>query len=144
MFKDLYDYTHHCNMQIIDIVLQNGALVPDDALKLLHHTLNAQHIWNARILGAPAAYGVWERHPTENLEEIATKNLQTTMHILENIALDKEISYSNSAGMAFTNNVSDILFHVVNHSTYHRGQIISLIKRAGIPPISTDYIFYKR
>ena len=37
-----------------------------------------------------------------------------------------------------------MLFHFVNHSTYHRGQIASNLKEHGIEPLVTDYIFYKR
>ena len=35
-----------------------------------------------------------------------------------------------------------VLRHVVNHSTYHRGQVASKLKRLGIEPPATDYIFW--
>ncbi len=46
--------------------------------------------------------------------------------------------------MAFTNVIQDVLFHFINHSTYHRGQIAIQMKEAGLEPIATDYIFFKR
>jgi uncharacterized damage-inducible protein DinB len=35
-----------------------------------------------------------------------------------------------------------ILRHVVNHETYHRGQISSMIKRLGAKPIATDFVLW--
>jgi uncharacterized damage-inducible protein DinB len=34
--------------------------------------------------------------------------------------------------------------HVVNHSTYHRGQIAAFIRQFGIKPPQTDYIAFAR
>lgn len=44
----------------------------------------------------------------------------------------------------FTNTIGDILFHIVNHSTYHRGQIASDFRESDIEPLNTDYIMFKR
>jgi uncharacterized damage-inducible protein DinB len=32
--------------------------------------------------------------------------------------------------------------HVVNHGTYHRGNITTMLRQLGHPGVSTDYIFY--
>jgi uncharacterized damage-inducible protein DinB len=37
-----------------------------------------------------------------------------------------------------------MLFHIVNHSTNHRGQIAVDFKSNGITPLGLDYIHYKR
>ncbi len=37
-----------------------------------------------------------------------------------------------------------ILRHIVNHSTYHRGQVSSKLKRFGIQQAETDFIFWAR
>ena len=58
--------------------------------------------------------------------------------------ITKKIIYKNSKGIEFSNTVQDVIFHVINHSTYHRAQIASDLKANGIEPINTDYIFYKR
>ncbi|WP_209331385.1 DinB family protein [Lunatimonas salinarum] len=34
--------------------------------------------------------------------------------------------------------------HIVNHSTYHRGQIATLFRESGLQPVVTDYIMLKR
>jgi uncharacterized damage-inducible protein DinB len=39
--------------------------------------------------------------------------------------------------------VSDIILHVCNHATYHRGQLITMGRQIGLPnPPRTDYIYY--
>jgi uncharacterized damage-inducible protein DinB len=35
-----------------------------------------------------------------------------------------------------------VLRHIVNHSTYHRGQVASKLKRLGVEPPATDFIFW--
>jgi uncharacterized damage-inducible protein DinB len=35
-----------------------------------------------------------------------------------------------------------VLRHVVNHSTYHRGQVASKLKRFGVEQPLTDFVFW--
>jgi uncharacterized damage-inducible protein DinB len=35
-----------------------------------------------------------------------------------------------------------VLRHVVNHSTYHRGQVAAKLRRLGVEPAATDFIFW--
>ncbi len=37
-----------------------------------------------------------------------------------------------------------VLRHVVNHATYHRGQVASKLKRLGVEPPMTDLVFWAR
>jgi uncharacterized damage-inducible protein DinB len=34
--------------------------------------------------------------------------------------------------------------HVVNHSSYHRGQVTTLLRQLGAKPVATDLITYYR
>ncbi len=106
--------------------------------------LNAHHVWNARIQNQQEKYKIWEEHPTEQLDSIDLKNYEDSLKILESKSLYSLIDYKTSKGLAFQNIIKDILFHIVNHSTYHRGQVIARIREAGFEPVSTDYIFFKR
>ncbi|WP_066070355.1 DinB family protein [Neobacillus soli] len=38
--------------------------------------------------------------------------------------------------------LSELVQHVVNHGTYHRGNITAMLRQLGYPGPSTDYIFY--
>ncbi|MCL6571174.1 MAG: DinB family protein [Bacillus sp. (in: Bacteria)] len=38
--------------------------------------------------------------------------------------------------------LSELVQHVVNHGTYHRGNITAMLRQLGYPGPSTDFIFY--
>ncbi|HKC68321.1 MAG TPA: DinB family protein [Bacteroidia bacterium] len=143
-FVELFEYSHTYNTAVIDMVLTHGTKTPDKCLKLLNHTISAHHIWNHRILGKPQLFGVWDMHETSTLKKLDKQNYVNTLQILNSVDLTDVINYTNSQGQAFSNTVKDILFHVINHGTYHRGQIASQFKQHGIEPLISDYIFYKR
>jgi len=140
---DLFEYTYHFNVEMIKVISENRELVDDKIISLINHTLNAQQIWNARILGE-ITFEVWQINPFESLEEINHGSFLKSIDIIRNFDLDKRVEYQNSRGTKFENSIFEMLFHAVNHSTYHRGQINSLLKQNGITPVLTDYIFYKR
>lgn len=142
--QQLFDYNFYCNKKLI---AQCGSQdkIPENCTRLFSHILNAHHIWNQRILGVPTAYTVWQEHPFENWEDIHYDNQRTSFEIITNANdLNKRVEYENSQGRTFANDLQDILFHIVNHSTHHRGQILMDFRNSGIIPESLDYIFYKR
>jgi uncharacterized damage-inducible protein DinB len=53
-------------------------------------------------------------------------------------------SYKDLKGKAHKTPVGDILVHVMNHGTYHRGQIATCLRERGVDPARTDYIVYSR
>jgi uncharacterized damage-inducible protein DinB len=38
--------------------------------------------------------------------------------------------------------IYETLLHIVNHGTYHRGQIVTMLRQMGAEPIPTDFIRY--
>lgn len=140
---DLFEYTYHFNQEMIKIISENISKIDEKTISLINHTLNAQQIWNSRVLGEKS-FEVWQMNPFENLQEINHLNFQKSIQIVESSDFDKKIEYQNSKGTKFENTIFEMLFQAINHSTYHRGQINSLLKQNGIAPILTDYIFYKR
>jgi len=143
-FKELFEYNHHFNQQLATVFDEQHLQTSEKSLKLFNHVLNAHHIWNSRIRKAQNIFGVWDIHPVGDLKGIDHTNLINSIHILEESDLGQSINYINSRGDAYTNSIRDTLFHVINHSTYHRGQIAMEYKQQGIEPLVTDYIFYKR
>ncbi|MEM8758120.1 MAG: DinB family protein [Planctomycetota bacterium] len=61
---------------------------------------------------------------------------------LTDAELSRVASYQNTAGRPHSTRVSDIVTHVFNHATYHRGQVAMLVGRAGGEPAVTDFIFF--
>jgi uncharacterized damage-inducible protein DinB len=140
---DLFEYTYHFNKEMIKVISENLEKVDEKTISLINHTLNAQQVWNSRVL-TEKSFEVWQINPFETLEEINHQNFEKSIQVIENSDLDQIIEYQNSRGTKFENSIFEILFQAINHSTYHRGQINSLLKQNGIEPVLTDYIFYKR
>jgi uncharacterized damage-inducible protein DinB len=143
-FETLFEYNLHCNQQCSEHIIPFDSEIPQKTLKVFNHMLNAHQIWNSRVKGIPQAYHVWQWHDKKDWKHIDKTNFTATMHILDQYDLNESVSYTNSKGQFYTNNIKYILFHIINHSTYHRGQIASDLKAAGITPIPTDFIIYKR
>lgn len=140
---DLFEYTFHFNKKMIAVISENISGVDEKIIGLINHTLNAQQVWNSRISGE-ASFEVWQINPFETLQDINQLNFKKSIGIVTDFDLDQKITYQNSRGTEFENTVFEMLFQAINHSTYHRGQINSLLKQHRIEPLLTDYIFYKR
>lgn len=120
-------------------------IVPEKSALLFSHILNAHDIWNARIIGNPANYQVFQLHLIRDWADIHYENQRSSFEIITNADnFEKRIDYENSQGRLFTNTLQDMLFHIINHSTYHRGQIASDFRNNSIDPLILDYTFYKR
>jgi len=54
-------------------------------------------------------------------------------------------AYHNSKKEYFKQPVWEMVLHVFNHGTYHRGQLVTLLRQSGVTKIpSTDYIQWTR
>lgn len=144
LFHQLFDYNFYCNRKLIE---QAVALkkFPEKSQGLFSHILNTHHIWNKRVLDEDWEYGVWQVHDIENWEDIHYENQRTTFEIITNTDnFAKRIDYKTTEGRIFANELKDVLFHIINHSTHHRGQIAADFRKNKIVPEQLDYIFYKR
>lgn len=83
-------------------------------------------------------------HPNQICKHIDRINYEHSLLILGDSDLDKTIHYTNTREQVFNNSIRDILFHIINHSTYHRGQIATEFRQNGLDPLVTDFIVYKR
>ncbi len=143
-FNQLFDYNFYCNKKWIEECNRLDS-VPEKSKELFSHILNAHHIWNTRILGRPSELKVWQLHDIKDWGDIHYENQRSSFEIITNADdFEKRIDYENSEGRLFINNLQDILFHIINHSTHHRGQIASDFRNNNLEPLPLDYIHYKR
>lgn len=57
----------------------------------------------------------------------------------------QDFQYKNSRGDEFVQPLYEVLSHVFNHSTYHRGQLVTMLRGLGVDAIpATDFIVYSR
>lgn len=60
-------------------------------------------------------------------------------------AINSKLIYKNLKGEEFFQPVSEIVQHVFNHSTYHRGQLITMLRALQVDKLpSTDFIAFTR
>lgn len=142
-FSDIFAYHHHFNQELADIFSKNSYRISDRTIPLFSHMINAHQIWNSRILQTHSL-GVNDIHTLEKCKNLDDLNIKETLKILEDFDLNTKISYQNTRKQPFENSILEILYHVANHFSHHKGQLISDLRENGIEPPITDYIFYKR
>jgi uncharacterized damage-inducible protein DinB len=156
-FLELFDYNAWANRTIFDA----AAALPDEQyfrdLKssyggvhgTLCHIVWAEQLWLHRWLGRPnpaVAQGTdlrtldgvrsrWERVEGERATFLAAM----TPARLEETRLVKP-----SSGGEYVHSFRQMFRHFINHSSYHRGQIVTFLRQLDQTPPSTDLILYYR
>ncbi|MEL0657752.1 DinB family protein [Psychromonas arctica] len=62
-------------------------------------------------------------------------------NLLTDEALLQPINYQNSKGVTANKTLFNLLMHLFNHQTHHRGQITTLLSQSGIDIGITDLVF---
>ena len=141
----LFEYEKWANAKILDALSQLQE-TDEKSLDILAHMLLVQMVWYSRIAGITDP-PVWAKKTLEQCKEMYTVNnkiLSPFMAQLTDDSLRKDIEYKNTKGQKFTNTSAQILSHMFNHSTYHRGQIVERLK-SKIPQMPvTDLIAFMR
>lgn len=144
LLNELYDYNFFCNKTIITFAKETGEL-PEKSRELFNHILNVHHRWNALLAKTEPRLELAQDNPIDTWADIHYDNQRTSFEIITNADdFELRIDFEDSDGRLFTNSMQDILFHIVNHSTHHRGQMMMNFRDHGIEPLMLDYIFYKR
>jgi uncharacterized damage-inducible protein DinB len=151
-------YNVWSNTKLIETSLLLPETIQQQLVKSSFATLTQtwQHIWDAES-------GWWQRlqlaehtiFPSSikphSLAEISPALLHQSKLIEEWVKQSNELqlqhvsAYQNTKKEQFKQPVWQILLHVFNHGTYHRGQVVTILRELGvgkIPP--TDFIFWAR
>jgi len=118
--------------------------------KTLYHIWDAQVIWLSRLQGLsptgwPSAdygddFSGFDLYFIRQSEDFAS-----FIGSRPDPFFDDMCYYRNLNGDELHTRNADIVMHCMNHSTYHRGQIITYLRQAGYTTMPhTDYIFYLR
>jgi uncharacterized damage-inducible protein DinB len=115
------------------------------AMTLLPHNQLSRSIWLARLEGRPYEvpkewFPAWSLEQARLAEEEQNREWEEFLGRLSDQDLPKPVSYTSSEGKPYVRMVDDILTHVFNHSTYHRGQVARLVTESGGKRASTDFI----
>lgn len=121
-------------------------LMPPEAKRLLDHIVGAEILWLARIDGSAgeAAWPEYDSLSAGDALRTAHERWSALLSTGRSVDLESEVRYTNSKGEAFRSTIEEIMMHVVTHSAYHRGQIASRLRAAGLTPPYTDFIHAAR
>jgi uncharacterized damage-inducible protein DinB len=144
-FLKLYQYNAWANKRVIGALIRQQ-VSDEKILSLLGHVVAAQFLWLHRIKGLPAPdVKLWGSYSLDQLVTMAETAGKQWLEFVESTDnFDREMTYRNYVNEPYTNNVENIMIHLVNHSSYHRAQIAMLLRQKGFEPINTDFITYDR
>lgn len=113
------------------------------------HLVSAQWVWLSRWKGGPPV-GLWkpEEYPTyaglrAKREDVA-RDRAAFLADQSDATLAAEVKYTTTDGKSWSNPLGELFLHMVNHSTYHRGQLSAFLRNVGAKPPSTDFIVWIR
>lgn len=115
----------------------------------LAHILASHEMWLSRWQGKPSPTTIdTDGGPSLAKAKQFWNEMQQKLTVflsgLTEADLAKLISYTNTRGESYSTPLVQMMQHLVNHATYHRGQIVTMLRQLGVKPVNTDMIFYFR
>lgn len=114
------------------------------------------HLWNAESIW-------WQRVRLEEPVKAPAENFrgglrEAAAHLIKQstqwkawtekasaVSLDHVFEYRNSKKEMYKQPVYEALLHLFNHQSYHRGQIVTMLRQSGVKDIpATDFIVFSR
>ena len=153
--RQLYDYNRWADRRILAMA---SRLTNEDFIRSMgnsfssvrdtfSHILGAEWIWLERWQGrSPKTLLDGASFPTvQSLEsrwETVERDQAQFIEALTSQRLVEELPYLNQGGQRYSYPLWQQMVHVVNHSSYHRGQITTLLRQLGAEAASTDLLVY--
>ncbi|MEO6720352.1 MAG: DinB family protein [Ferruginibacter sp.] len=151
-------YNVWANQKIFDIARQlseeqiNQEIISSfpSVYKTLLHMLDAENIWWQRMKLEEHIERVSDTFtaPYAELEKRVLQQSKLWEDWVKNaneFQLQHVFAYQNSKREQFKQAMKEVLLHIFNHGTYHRGQLITMFRQLGVEKIpATDFIVYTR
>lgn len=153
----LLEYTEWANRRVVRMA---ATLTVDDFRRdlgsshggvrgTLAHMLGAEWIWLERWKGVSPTHGVDEGEFADIIAlrtrwKAIEQHRRSWFENLDEGAVSKVIKYQNLKGKPFKAPLWQLLQHVCNHSTYHRGQVVTLLRQLGAKVVGTDLVLFDR
>jgi len=158
LLKQYAAYNIWASQRILDVILglaeeKQLAEVPS-SFKSLYTTV--LHMWDAESIW-------WQRMKMHERLMIPSENFKGSMQDVANglmhqskqweewvcnasdLSIEHVFQYQNTKRELFKMPVYQVLHHVFNHGTYHRGQLINMLHQLGVEKLpQTDFIVWCR
>ena len=144
--RRMYNDAAHCRMRSVK---RPAGLFFGSVHGTLNHLLVADYIWMRRFTGDGPQSGALNQILHEDFSELRAAREQEDERIFSFVTgldgYDRVISYQNSTGKTFRQELGPALTHFFNHQTHHRGQVHAGLTIAGIrEPASLDLLGLQR
>lgn len=110
----------------------------------LLHIRDAECAWHLRIRGLPPR---WPAEEATDIRTLLTHSaaLHDRVRSLTAEDLQRTVHSTTRAGKPFSGRVLSLLMHTFNHSTFHRGQLVTMMRALGLEEVpNTDLLTYQR
>lgn len=116
----------------------------------LFHSMGAEEIWLKRWKGInPTTFAKPEDYPTF---DALTRHWEMVEHDMMDFVralkseddIRKTITYKDLKGNEYFQPLWQLMQHLVNHTTYHRGQVVTMLRLLDVKPVGTDLITFYR
>jgi uncharacterized damage-inducible protein DinB len=152
---ELFDYNDWANARLLGVCASLsqkhwsqdlGGSYPT-LLSVVAHVVGGEWIWLKRWTGeSPRSTPGWFTDPApSSLNDALGQVQQERRRLLGTLTeedLEREVPYTLLDGSTGALPLSSLLRHLVNHSTYHRGQIASMLRRLNVVPPATDLLIF--
>jgi uncharacterized damage-inducible protein DinB len=126
---------------------QNSVSSFASIFKTALHIYGAEDIWHSRLNKLETN---WQGN---NLDlscqqlmdnwALASANILNTLQHADDAFLNSALNFKTLSGQVLSLQVADVFTHVVNHSSYHRGQLVTMLRQVNYTQISSlDYSSY--
>ena len=116
--------------------------------KTILHTVASEKIWEERLKGKSnlemltATFNGSKEELLQLWKEISLKFKKMIEEMPETL-FEQNLLYKNTKGVEYNLPYYQLIAHVVNHSTYHRGQVVTMLRQVGFTDVdSTDITSY--
>jgi len=152
---ELYRYNDWANHRLLRAagILSTEALAQDlggsykSIRDVAAHIISAEWAWLERWNGrSPDSVPDWVSEDLsvllEHLSDVESRR-NVFLQELSDAALSSEVAFRFLSGAADHHPLHDLVIHVVDHSSYHRGQLAAKLRQAGAVPPPTGFIAFK-
>lgn len=106
------------------------------------HVAAAEKLWNERLKKYTDLVNMTGTFKGSNDELLKiwkeqSENLKKFIQDFPESSLNEKLAFKNIKGIAFNLPYWQLFAHVINHSTYHRGQLVTMLRQAGYTNISS-------
>ncbi len=114
----------------------------------LAHILAADWVWLERWNGRSPRSTPWNSTDFSSVKELRARWAEVEreqakfVEALTAELLKSVVRYVNTKGESWAYPLWQEMVHVVNHSTYHRGQVTTMLRQVGAEPVATDLLVF--